>query len=225
MVLMSDIGYTCYHSMLWHAVKCAETEYRRIYDYYRDRHGKTAAAVPAANDDPDLQAETCDAVETAKLALIVLLASYIEAVSNLYLSMKLDTAQFELVERSSLLDKWLTVPSFFLPGYQFPAGTSLHEDLVTLIKRRNGIVHPKPELSRDGKVIHRGNLPASEVEHGKVKKWLTLPKRLADHLHQYDHSQDGEGFFSGIELDETRTAETLKRRPRRSDPPFDPQRQ
>lgn len=171
---------TCYHSSIGGAFYKSAVNYLDTYEKYDQGNGLV---------------EMYDGVEESKIIFVVCAASYIEALANYYLSVRLDPSQFELLEQSPVVDKWTIVPSLIVKSYSFPKGESLYEDLNTLIQRRNGIAHAKPELIVAGKKHHSGNHPRSEIEHKKVLKWITLPGRLIEHLRTQDQSDEFSTFY------------------------------
>jgi hypothetical protein len=173
---MEGRGFTAYHATLASALARQMAAYA---DYYESHFKRW-------NDDVELIRE----IEERRIVLIFLTTAYLEAKINVYLSLKMEPAQFELLENARLLDKWVTVPTLFLPKYEFPTGTELFAELASLIKRRNGIVHMKPEVTEGKKRIHKGNHPKAVAEHDIILKWVSLPTRLLQHLEKFDDSTE-----------------------------------
>lgn len=194
----SSVDISAYHSILASALAQHEFEYLEFYAVNSKKHGAMI--------------ELLETLEERRMVLVLLASSLIEAVANVYLSLKLDTHEFEFLEMSSPLDKWTIVPGFFLPNYEFPKDGMLYQDLQSLFSRRNGITHMKPEVKRDGKRIHRGNHPPlSESEHKQMLRWLSLPGRLLDHLTKYDNKPPGSTWLASIEIDLMRGKERVMR--------------
>ena len=58
--------------------------------------------------------------EQKRATALLLAASCVEAVANLYLGLKAAPDQFAFLERATFLEKWTVVPSLFLQGYDLP---------------------------------------------------------------------------------------------------------
>jgi len=67
--------------------------------------------------------------ERRRATALILAACCVEAVANLYLSLKTTADQFALLEWAKFLEKWTAVPSLFVPGYSFPKDGELYQDL------------------------------------------------------------------------------------------------
>lgn len=127
------------------------------------------------------------ALEQRRATALLLAASCVEAVANLYLGFKATPEQFAVLERSTFLEKWTVVPSLFLSGYTFPKDGELYHDLKRLHARRNALAHLKEKVSLSGVVLHPGSLPESAGdEHVFVDRCRSLPERLVSHLASFD---------------------------------------
>ena len=126
------------------------------------------------------------------VVIVLLTNSIIEGIANYYLASKCENDQFELLERSSTLDKLVTVPKLFLKEYKFQKNEALFCELKELLNLRTSMVHPKPRIFENGKLVHKGNLPFSLLNCAAAKpdKCLSIPVRLVEHL----CSQDPEAF-------------------------------
>jgi hypothetical protein len=178
-----DKGFTTYHSMIGGAFYKSAVDYLDIYE----KHGRGDGLLEASED-----------VEEAKIILIVCVASYIEALVNHYLSCRLSSEHFALLDKSNVMEKWTVVPSLFIPRYSFSTVDSLYMDLDALVKRRNGIAHAKPPVIEKGKKVRRGKQPRNDIEHDQVLNWIKLPDRLIEHLRSNDKSHDFQLFDSSI---------------------------
>lgn len=134
-------------------------------------------------------------LEIRGITLTVLTGAYLEALINLYLSLKMNNEQFDLIDKASPLEKWVTAPKLFLPEYTFPKSESSYGDLKRLFSRRNQIVHMRPELRRGATLIHKGNsFISSPDNHRATLRWLKLPQTLITHLGRFDKSADFQLF-------------------------------
>jgi hypothetical protein len=127
-------------------------------------------------------------LERRRATALILAACCVEAVANLYLSLKTTAEQFALLEWAKFLEKWTVVPSLFVPGYSFPKDGELYQDLKRLNARRNSLVHLKEEVTtRGGAVLHAGLHPeAASDEHVFVGRCRSLPDKLLSHLASFD---------------------------------------
>lgn len=126
-------------------------------------------------------------LEQKRATAILLAASCVEAVANLYLGLKATPEQFAVLERATFLEKWTVLPSLFISGYNFPKDSELYQDLKRLHARRNALAHLKEEVSFGGVVLHSGSLPESAGdEHVFVGRCQSLPERLLSHLASFD---------------------------------------
>jgi len=178
-----SVSFSGFHMLLAKSLKHQAKEYFAYYAKNRKNHGEMV--------------EMMDSIEERRIVLILLTSSLIEAIVNLYLSLKLPAFQFLDLERRPLLHKLAEVPRQFLPAYDFPQAGDLYQSLETLVERRNWIVHMKPELERAGQRIHQGNFPRfGRSDHDVILGWLALPLKLVEHLSKYDASVE----FRHLEL-------------------------
>lgn len=132
-------------------------------------------------------------LEERRVVLALLIASYIEAIANVYLSFRRDAEQFGKIERSSILEKWSSIPASFVPGYRLDPSSDLFVELKALKECRNGIVHMRPLFEVDGDPIHPGNTHALEaISHESVMRWITLPERLVENIRKFDKTDDAQ---------------------------------
>jgi hypothetical protein len=130
-------------------------------------------------------------VDSSRLIISLLVCSYLEAMANYYLSLKTDVDQFALLERASLLEKWIIIPRFFNPEYRLPKNGQLYQDLKLLISERNVIVHSKPLIKIDGVIVHKGNTTKNLADGHKITlRSASLPERLLKFLWKYDKSTE-----------------------------------
>jgi len=132
--------------------------------------------------------------EERRLKVVVFCAIYVEALANLYLSLKLTTEQFAAIDRVEIIEKWASVPSLFLPSYSIPRGRPLWGDLKTLVAQRNAIAHMKPRITARGEIVHEGNLPKKIQIHSQIQRWDGLPAALVENLGVHDHSLEYQKF-------------------------------
>ena len=140
---------------------------------------------PPVYKDAD-RAET----EERRLKVIVFCAIYVEALANLYLSLKLADEQFATIDRIEILEKWASLPSLFLPTYSIPRDKALWGDLKALVAQRNAIAHMKPRISARGEIVHEGNLPKKIRIHSQIERWDRLPSSLVENLGAHDRSPE-----------------------------------
>lgn len=120
--------------------------------------------------------------EERRLKVVLFCAIYVEALANLYLSLKLTNEQFAAIERVEIAEKWASLPALLLPGYSIPRDNSLWGDLKTLVSQRNSIAHMKPRIMTGDKILHEGNLPKRIHIHAQIKRWDGLPSALIENL-------------------------------------------
>ncbi len=187
---MSGETYSAHHEYLATALAREMNGYfahvSRMDEYFkqRDIRGK-----PPVYREPD-RAET----EEYRLKIVVLCAMYVEALANLYLSLKLKAEQFAAIDRTEIVEKWVSIPSLFLPGYSIPRDKALYEDLKILINQRNAVAHMKPRILAGAKILHEGSTPKKIKIHSQIKRWDQLPTSLVANLKEYDQSVEFANF-------------------------------
>jgi len=125
-------------------------------------------------------------LEQKRATTLLLAAACVEAIANLYLSLKTSPDQFAVLERATFLEKWSVVPSFVTPGYTLPKDCELYQDVRRLQARRNALTHLKEEVTVGG-VVHAGSMPEhAGDEHCFVKRCQSLPDRLVSHFASFD---------------------------------------
>ena len=154
------------------------------------------AAHKAVRRHPPLTEETATpeltllhySVEMREATALILAACCVEAVGNLYLGHKATHEQFDLLERTSFVDKWTVVPSLFVPSYSLPRNGQLYQDLKRLMVWRNALVHLKEEVTAlGGSVLHQGSVPNRASDHHVfVCRCRSLPDRLLSHAASFD---------------------------------------
>jgi hypothetical protein len=126
-------------------------------------------------------------LEQKRATALLLAASCVEAVANLYLSLKVNPDQFAVLERATFLEKWTVVPSLLVAGYTLPKDGELYQDVRRLQIRRNALLHLKEEVTRGDVVVHPGSIPeAAGDEYFFVNRCRSLPDRLASNLASFD---------------------------------------
>jgi hypothetical protein len=100
-----------------------------------------------------------DRIFEQEVHVVLVASSMIEAMANMLLSKYTDSETFAVLERANPIEKWVTLPGLFVPGYSFRKDGSLYNTLKLLIARRNALTHPKPQIVIGDKIIHRGNTP------------------------------------------------------------------
>ncbi len=105
----------------------------------------------------------------------------------MYLSLKCDAEIFSTLEKATVIEKWTTIPALLIEGYHLDKSRSTYKHLVELVKLRNSIIHPKPEVIVDGILKHKGVYPKrSSNEHKAILSYVRLPIRLVENLSKYD---------------------------------------
>lgn len=142
------------------------------------------------------------AVGEHRLKIIIFCAIYVEALANLYLSLKLTQEQFAAIDRIEIAEKWASIPSLFLASYSIPRDQALWGDLRTLIVQRNAIAHMKPRITNRDEVVHEGNLPKTIRIHDQIIRWDKLPGALIENLRAHDQSLEFQKFRVLSHVDE-----------------------
>lgn len=183
---MGTITYSAYHCVIYSALKRYKQDYDALNLETIDSLSK--------QKESDLSFEThlfiCSTrLQETQIVIVLLTCSFIEALANFYLSLKTTPDQFDIIQNTSLIDKWIVVPSLFLKDYTFPKGEKIYNDLKELIGRRNAITHCKPQVIIDDVIALKGNLPIKyKKSHEFMDSCMSLPKRLVDHLGKFDKS-------------------------------------
>jgi hypothetical protein len=183
---MASETFSAYHEFVATALAREMNAYflhsKRMEEYFAQRDIRGNQRVYRNQDRSN--------TEELRLKVIILAATYVEALANLYLSIKLDAEQFAAVDRLEFVAKWTSIPSLFLPGYALPKGGAIFGDLKTLVNQRNAVVHIKPKITNSGNVIQEGNLPKKIQIHSQIKRWDRLPDALVENLGKYDNSPE-----------------------------------
>lgn len=136
-------------------------------------------------------------LDARRTVLIILLASYIEAVINLYLSFAFGPEEFKRIDEFSIFKKWTSVPARRIPSYRFDRESEVFKAFESLVECRNSIAHMRPEFMVDGKIIHGGNgQPLIDVSHKSIMRWIRLPLELVDMVSAQDKSDAGQALRS-----------------------------
>jgi hypothetical protein len=115
---------------------------------------------------------------------VILSHALCEALINAILALGLaqngSEAVFNVLERASVIDKWIVGPKCFDTSYDFPKGIELYALLKSLCKIRNDLVHSKITLHADGqKILDGTKLDAlSFNDRKRATKFLDLPYDL-----------------------------------------------
>jgi len=111
----------------------------------------------------------------------------VEALANLYLSLKCDAGLFGSLEKVSLLEKWYSIPRLFNSKYKLVKSSVLYRNLRELIRTRNSIIHHKPVIVKNGVVVHKGNYPKKpNNEYELIIAFTQIPIKLLENLEKYD---------------------------------------
>lgn len=154
-----------------------------------------------SEDDPEAFQKGAGKASAGLLACvkvpIILLASYIEAVINLYLSFAFGAQEFKKIDELSIFKKWTSVPARRIPSYSFDRESEVFKTFESLVECRNSIAHMRPEFMVDGKIIHAGNGQLLvDVSHKSIMRWIRLPLELVDMMSAQDKSDAGQALRS-----------------------------
>jgi hypothetical protein len=101
--------------------------------------------------------------------------------------------QYRIIERQSVLEKWIVVPSLVLPKYPVDRSGEVYAGLKALLQRRNQIAHLHSDVYEGDELIRKGKpLSFGDEDHGSMMKWLRLPAQLLSQLGDHDKSQEFE---------------------------------
>lgn len=190
--------FSCYHQYIATALAREMNAYFEHSEYIRERlKQKDSRGNPPVYTNPDRMK-----TEELRLKIILLTANYTEALANNYLSVKLGEREFEAVEQVEMLKKWTSLPGLFLTDYDFPRGGAMYNALKMLIGQRNTIVHMKPRITLNGKVVKKGSPSKKFNIHKYIEKWDLLPLHLIEHLGKYDSSHEYMKFRSLTFIDD-----------------------
>jgi hypothetical protein len=130
-------------------------------------------------------------LEEAETVVILLSYTMVEAIANEYIFVKADEEQYEEYEQANLLDKWEIIPSLFIPGYKFPKGVRLYQDLSRLVDWRSTYTAPKPDEFEEKAGGRPGILPEHIADYAEfIKSCMSLPCRLFEAISRFDQGAD-----------------------------------
>lgn len=136
-----------------------------------------------------------DLMEESRIVVILLLATYTEALINLYLSLKMGPEEFAKAEKMPLIKKWSSCPAQFNKDYSLSGDPGLEADLESLIQCRREVVHMTPEVTAGGETVHSGRrIVISPNNHELILKWAKVPLRLVNILTTFDRSGEAMMF-------------------------------
>ena len=214
---MKSFSTAGYHWTLFSSLERAAEQYQQNWKKYQKVQPKDL--IPGTTKTfkiPPGYPTAKYALEDARLKIYLLSATCVEALANYYLSLKTDAELFAIFEKVSPVEKWVTVPRLLIPTYRFPKSGSLYLILKKLIKIRNEIIHHKPLIAVDKKIIHKGKITKKEddiSEHKFTLACVSLPLKLAKYLAKYDETEDMDTVFhtSGVDpIYNSRSLENIK---------------
>jgi len=186
---MKHYSFSNYHSVIFSALNNSSHQHKQILEEIAN-FKKNATELNEQEKLIQLHNYGLQ-LEESRIVVTLLACSFIEALANFYISLKCKSEQFKILERVSLIDKWIVVPNLFLPQYNFPKKGKLYENLQMLKDTRNRISHFKPTIIIDGQTTHEGYLPKIPKNSGEFVEAITsLPLRLIKHLAEFDASED-----------------------------------
>lgn len=163
---------------------------QREMDGYLVRYSELVQALGHPNPDHSV-------LDERRTVIVILIASYLEAIINVYFAFAFNADELEAIDRKPLIEKWTKMPARRLPSYTFDETGDLFANLKALVACRNALVHMRPEFSVDDKVIHGGNgHPLEVVSHEMIMKWAKLPLDLVDNIKKQDKSDAGDTLSS-----------------------------
>jgi len=128
--------------------------------------------------------------------IILISASLVEALANMFYSERADSELLAIIERSTPIEKWVTLPKLYIPSYSLPKNGKLYHTLKQLISRRNNILHSKPQMLKGEAIMHKGNLTKKTKDEYKLHmEFCDLPSALISNLKTYD-----QGASSTLEI-------------------------
>ena len=126
---------------------------------------------------PENQFLTLFQTRFKNLNIVVILLSHTlcEALINSILSVGLTNTNiaelYSILDKIEIKKKWLIAPKAFESSYFFPTSTAIYETLDKLVKKRNSIVHFKPDIFIGDKKILKGS-DYERVRFFEDMKWL-----------------------------------------------------
>jgi hypothetical protein len=123
------------------------------------------------------------------IVAILLSHSLCEALINSILSIGLTNTNkadlYSILDKVEIKKKWLIGPKAIENSYSFPKSTAMYETLDKLVKKRNSIVHFKPDVYLGNEKILNGN-DYEKVDFLEGLKWLrrffSLPYDLSNFI-------------------------------------------
>lgn len=179
------------HFFLSYALKKAKEEHKALYD-------EIANFKPDENNTqypPEFAFHLAfaDKVSISELNIVLIASSLVKACANLFYAKKTDTEMFSILERTTPIQKWTTLPKLFIPNYSLPKSEKKYKTLKVLNERRNSLMHPKPLMSKGEKVLHQGNLyTKTSNEFALHLDFCELPHQLVQNLKSFDNET---GFY------------------------------
>jgi hypothetical protein len=160
---------------------------------------------PSGNINPEFEhISLFQEREQSSFAIITITsASLAEAVINYYIALKLckmDTDLLADIEKIDLLKKWTLLPKIFNENYKFDKSSELYDQLKNLVKKRNALVHLKPNIfhgsPNDKKVIKGTNSKDLNVSFKNLYQFIELPKKLMQHIENQEKDEGVKSFIS-----------------------------
>lgn len=121
---------------------------------------------------------------TVALLAHALAESSINAILAIGLASAGAEADFALLERTDIKEKWLSGPKAFSPAYSLPKSSALYQTLQHLTRQRNAFVHYKVELEMGGEKKLEGSRLDRAPLHTQIawiRRFFSLPYDLASH--------------------------------------------
>lgn len=117
-------------------------------------------------------------LESRYITVTLLSAALAEAIANAILSMALQPSEIGKAIEERLFQKWKTGISRAIGSETFLSGP-LENELLTLVRTRNSIVHAKPRVFSGDNAIHDGNADDWGVlTPERVRQFVELPLLL-----------------------------------------------
>ncbi len=141
--------------------------------------------------DPDIQKHDAfrDRIVNTYVQSALLALAFTEAIINRILATGLASqgkeALFQMIENSSVVQKWCVGPKCFCPSFELPKSRALYTTLERLVHQRNALVHHKGRIEIDGEEIYsQGPFRTFEtIDEGLrwIRRYFSLPYDLEEH--------------------------------------------
>jgi len=154
------------------------------------------------SDDARFMKAFDDRYNNSYILICVLVTTVVEGIINTFISEmcieKGIESRFDEFQFESLLNKWTITPKTFFDNYEFDKGKALYSSLKELIKHRNSIIHCTGTVTLNKKKVINSSFVARESTEREIlflKRSISLPKRLTEHLINYMEKEKRKNFL------------------------------